>query len=95
MSRAIEVRADYTSGELRRLAQRTKNSAQARRLLAIAAVLEHNACEFLLQNLYPVPERMRPRWTARSNPPGSTAPTSRRGGTIQLRDATPRHVWSE
>ena len=40
MSRAIEVRTDYTSGELRRLAQRTKNSAQARRLLAIAAVLD-------------------------------------------------------
>ena len=40
MGRAIEVRTDYTSGELRRLAQRTKNAAQARRLLAIAAVLD-------------------------------------------------------
>ncbi len=40
MGRAIEVRTDYTSGELRWLAQRTKNSAQARRLLAIAAVLD-------------------------------------------------------
>src|ERR1700680_2414258 len=40
MGRAIEVRTDYTSGELRRLAQRTKNAAQARRLLAVAAVLD-------------------------------------------------------
>src|ERR1700730_17374693 len=40
MGRAIEVRTDYTGGELRRLAQRTKNAAQARRLLAIAAVLD-------------------------------------------------------
>jgi hypothetical protein len=40
ISTAIEVRTDYTSGELRWLAQRTKNSPQARRLLAIAAVLD-------------------------------------------------------
>lgn len=40
MGRAIEVWTDYTSGELRRLAQRTKIAAQARRLLAIAAVLD-------------------------------------------------------
>jgi len=40
MGRAIEVRTDYPSGELRRLAQRTKNAGQARRLLAIAAVLD-------------------------------------------------------
>lgn len=40
MGRAIAVRTDYTSGEVRRLAQRSKNAAQARRLLAIAAVLD-------------------------------------------------------
>src|SRR6266508_2962103 len=40
MGRAIAVRADYTSGEVRRVAQRVKNAAQARRLLAIAAVLD-------------------------------------------------------
>jgi hypothetical protein len=34
------VRADYTAGEVRRLAQRAKDAAQARRLLAIAAVLD-------------------------------------------------------
>src|SRR6202158_2430319 len=45
MGRAIEVRTDYTSGELRRLAQRTKNAAQARRLLAIAAVLDGTSRE--------------------------------------------------
>jgi transposase len=40
MGRAIPVRADYTAGEVRRLAQRAKDAAQARRLLAIAAVLD-------------------------------------------------------
>ena len=39
MGRAITVRTDYTSGKLRRLAQRTKNAPQTCRLLAIAAVL--------------------------------------------------------
>jgi putative transposase len=34
------VRTDYTAGEVRRFAQRAKDTAQARRLLAIAAVLE-------------------------------------------------------
>ena len=40
MSHAIPVRADYTAGEVRLLAQRAKDAAQVRRLLAIAAVLE-------------------------------------------------------
>ena len=40
MGHAIPVRTDYTAGEVRRLAQRAKDAAQARRLLAIAAVLE-------------------------------------------------------
>jgi transposase len=40
MGRAIAVRRDYTSGRLRRLAQRTKNAAQTCRLLAIAAVFD-------------------------------------------------------
>ena len=40
MGHAIPVRMDYTAGEVRRLAQRAKDAAQARRLLAIAAVLE-------------------------------------------------------
>ena len=40
MGRAIEVRADYTAGEVRRLARRAKDAAQTRRLLAIAAVLD-------------------------------------------------------
>ena len=39
MGQAIAVRTDYTSGEVRRLAQRAKDAGQARRLLAIAAVL--------------------------------------------------------
>src|ERR1700740_1358364 len=38
--RAVAVRADYTAGEVRRLAKQAKDGAQARRLLAIAAVLD-------------------------------------------------------
>jgi transposase len=40
MGQAIAVRTDYSSGEVRRLAQRAKNAGQTRRLLAIAAVLD-------------------------------------------------------
>ena len=43
--RAIVVRIDYTSDDIRRVAQRVKNAAQARRLLAIAAVLDGNSRE--------------------------------------------------
>jgi hypothetical protein len=34
------INETFTAGEVRRLAQRAKNAAQARRLLAIAAVLD-------------------------------------------------------
>ena len=40
MGTAIAVRADYSSREVRRLARRAKNAGQARRLLAIAAVVD-------------------------------------------------------
>src|SRR6201985_82992 len=40
MGRAGAVRADYTAGEVRRVAKRAKDAAQARRLVAIAAVLD-------------------------------------------------------
>ena len=40
MGQAIAVRTDYTRGQLRQLAKRAKDAAQARRLLAIAAVLD-------------------------------------------------------
>jgi transposase len=40
MGTAISVRTDYSSAELRRLAARVKDAGQARRLLALAAVLE-------------------------------------------------------
>jgi transposase len=39
MGRAIAVRTDFTSDEVRRFAKRSRNAAQAPRLLAIAAVL--------------------------------------------------------
>lgn len=40
MGNAIAVRSDYSSSELRRLAKRSRDGAQARRLLALAAVLD-------------------------------------------------------
>jgi transposase len=40
MGQAVAVRTDYTAGEVRRLAKRARDAAQARRLLAIAAVLD-------------------------------------------------------
>lgn len=40
MGQAIPVRSDYTVEEVRGFAKRAKDAAQARRLLAIAAVLE-------------------------------------------------------
>jgi len=40
MGQAIAVRRDFTAGEVRRFAKRAKDAAQARRLLAIAAVLD-------------------------------------------------------
>jgi transposase len=40
MGQAIAIRTDFTAGEVRRFAKRAKDAAQARRLLAIAAVLD-------------------------------------------------------
>ena len=40
MGQAIPVRRDYSAGEIRQFAKRAKDAAQARRLLAIAAVLD-------------------------------------------------------
>jgi hypothetical protein len=40
MGQAIAVRRDYTAGEVRRFAKQAKDVAQARRLLAIVAVLD-------------------------------------------------------
>jgi transposase len=40
MGRAIAVQTDYSSTEVRGLAKRTKDAAQARRLLTIAAILD-------------------------------------------------------
>ena len=40
MGQAAPVRTDYTASEVRRFARRAKDGAQARRLLALAAVLD-------------------------------------------------------
>jgi winged helix-turn helix protein len=41
----LRVRTDFTAGEVRRFARRAKDAAQARRLLAIAAVLDGGSRE--------------------------------------------------
>lgn len=40
MGQAVPVRTDYAASEVRRFARRAKDGAQARRLLALAAVLD-------------------------------------------------------
>jgi transposase len=45
MGQAIAVRSGYSSSEVRQLAKRAKDAAQARRLLAIAAVLDGTSRE--------------------------------------------------
>jgi hypothetical protein len=40
MGQAVPVRTDYSAGEVRRLGKQAKDAGQARRLLAIAAVLD-------------------------------------------------------
>ena len=40
MARAVHLREDYSAAELRRLAKRSKDANQSRRLLALAAVRE-------------------------------------------------------
>lgn len=40
MARAIALRPDFSAAELRRLARRSKDAAQARRLLALAAIYD-------------------------------------------------------
>ena len=45
MGQAIPVRTDYSASEVRQFAKRAKDAAQARRLLAIAAVLDGNSRE--------------------------------------------------
>ena len=40
MARAIALRPDFNASELRGLARRSKDAAQARRLLALAAIYD-------------------------------------------------------
>ena len=56
MGQAVPVRTDYTASEVRRFARRAKDGAQARRLLALAAVLDGASRE---------EQRRSAGWTAR------------------------------
>ena len=49
MGTALAVRTDYSSKELRSLAKRVKNAGQARRLLAIAALLDGASRKYAAQ----------------------------------------------
>lgn len=44
MARAIALRPDFRAAELRRLARRSKHAAQARSLLALAAIYDGGMC---------------------------------------------------
>jgi hypothetical protein len=43
MGSAVKMRTDYTSDELRRLAKRTKDVRQSRRLLSLAGAISRHA----------------------------------------------------
>jgi hypothetical protein len=44
MPAAVKLREDYSATELRRLAKRSKDAKQSRRLLSLAAVREEANC---------------------------------------------------
>jgi transposase len=69
MGRAVAVRADYTAGEVRRLAKRATDAAQARRLLAIAAVLD-GACRTAAAKIGGMDRQTLRDWVIRFNDQG-------------------------
>jgi hypothetical protein len=70
MGQAIPVRTDYSAGEVRQFAKRAKDAAQARRLLAIAAVLDGTSRE-------PEQSECRPRYERRAGRCGGDRPAAR------------------
>jgi len=71
MGQAITVRTDYTAGEVRWLAKRAKDAAQARRLLAIAAVLE-GTCRTEAAKIGGMDRQTLRDWVIRFNDQGPT-----------------------
>jgi hypothetical protein len=93
------VRAEYTAGEVRRFAKRAKDAAQARRLLAIAAVLD-GASRTEAAKIGGMDRQTLRDWVIRFNdqgpdglinipspgvPPGADSSGSRRGPIASLR----------
>ena len=82
MGHAIPVRTDYTAGEVRRLAQRAKDAAQARRLLTIAAVLDGALARlvaWIVRRVCPIDVAYRQRGIAALGLHASAAQTTRAG----------------
>jgi transposase-like protein len=87
MGQAVPVRTDYTAGEVRRFARRAKDGAQARRLLALAAVLDGASREEAAK-IGGMDRQTLRDWVIRYNEQGpTTSPgtVSRSSPTFQLR----------
>ena len=69
MGQAIAVRTDYTATEVRLLAKQAKDAAQARRLLAIAAVLDGSSRTEAATNAGMDRQTLRD-WVQRAGPDG-------------------------
>jgi transposase len=88
MARAIPLRSDVTGVELRRLARRSKSAAQARRLLALAAIYD-GATHSEAARLGHVTLQIVRDWVLRFNAEGPEALRDRKapGPTPLLTDA--------
>ena len=74
MGTAIAVRTDFSSQKLRRLATRVKNAAEARRLLAIAAVLASSAAREEAAKIGGMDRQTLRDWVIRFNDQGPGRP---------------------
>jgi transposase len=88
MARAIPLRSDFTGVELRRLARRSKDAAQARRLLALAAIYD-GAARWEAARLGHVTLQIVRDWVLRFNAEGPEGFRDRKapGPTPPLTDA--------
>ena len=64
MGRALALRHDYTSGDLKRLARASRNANQTRRLLALSVIYDGDsrACQRRSKNRPPGRRKSRPVW---------------------------------
>ena len=88
MARAIALHPDYSAAELRRLARRSKDAAQARRLLALAAIYDGGSRSVAAQFGNVTLQIVRD-WVLRFNErgPAGLINTKAPGGRAKLNDA--------